>query len=39
MAAIEASKMSPQEKNGLCCVYAALILHDAGKPVNVCSLH
>lgn len=35
MAAIEPSKLSPNEINGLCCVYSALILHDAKMEVNV----
>ena len=35
MAAVEKSKLAPQEHDELRCVYASLILNDAGMPVNV----
>ena len=35
MAAIEASHIPEQERAGLCCVYASLILHDGGKKIAV----
>eukprot|EP00829_Urostomides_striatus_P015345 TRINITY_DN4805_c0_g1_i4.p1 TRINITY_DN4805_c0_g1~~TRINITY_DN4805_c0_g1_i4.p1 ORF type:complete len:160 (-),score=73.29 TRINITY_DN4805_c0_g1_i4:126-560(-) len=34
MAAIEATKLTPQEHDELCCVYASLILNDAKMPVT-----
>ena len=35
MAAVEQSKIPKQEHDELCCVYAALALHDAGIEINV----
>ena len=34
MAEIDTEKLSTQEREGLCCVYATLALHDGGKEVN-----
>ena len=34
MAQVEAKNLSPQEHDELCCVYAALLLHDAGLEIT-----
>lgn len=35
MAAVEVSKLSKEERDELCCSYAALMLHDEGLEINV----
>ncbi len=35
MAAVDAKNLSAQEHDELCCVYAALLLHDAGLEITV----
>ena len=38
MAAVDAKNLSAQEHDELCCVYAALVLHDAGLEITVTSV-
>ena len=38
MAAIDPTQLSPSERSGLCCVYASLVLNDAGMPLSEANL-